>query len=165
MAFLQTRFLLLILLPGIHTANAQGDSRNMEQEVLQKGIADSLVIFGKWTKDGDTEKHVTYLGQLTTKRGSTFKIVNSILFWGLSKRATSQILVFNEKNQYVGHYTVTTIYDLPDKLRNENLIFLNKDKDCDKNVVTTINLRNGLPKQFFRKCKENVGDFYVFGSD
>ncbi|HEU5289629.1 MAG TPA: hypothetical protein VFU05_03235, partial [Cyclobacteriaceae bacterium] len=55
--------------------------------------------------------------------------------------------------------------DLPTKLENENLVFNNVNEECDKRLATTINLKNGLPKQFFRKCKGEYGDIYSFSSE
>src|SRR5215218_6252410 len=84
-------------------ANGQVDDQNMWQTVLEKTKVDSTFIFGRWTEKGETETRLTYLGQVNTKHGQTFKIVNSLWLWGLSQRATSRILVFNSKNQYVGN--------------------------------------------------------------
>jgi hypothetical protein len=132
---------------------------------LEKAIVDSMFIFSRWTEKGGTETHLTYLGQVTTKHGQTFKILNSSLFWGLSHHATSDILVFNDRNQYVGNYYVTMITDLPTKMESGKLIFENTDEDCDKNLTTILDLKNGLPKQFFRKCKGMYGDIYSFGTE
>ena len=86
-------------------------------------------------------------------------------FWGLSHRATSRILVFNGNNQYLGNYYVTVTSDLPTKMENGTLIFKNTDEDCDKKLTTIVNLKNGLPKQFFRKCKGKYGDIYSFDNE
>jgi hypothetical protein len=141
------------------------NDQKIRQQVLEKGIVDSLYVFGKWTEHGGSETHLKYLGQVTTKKGQIFKVVISSWIWGLSHRATSRILIFNNKNQYVGEYYVTTIYDLPTKLQSGNLIFENTDDDCDKKLLTVVSLNNGLPKQFFRKCKGKFGDIYSFYSD
>jgi hypothetical protein len=141
------------------------NDQKIRQQVLEKGVADSLFIFGRWTEHGGTETHLKYLGQVTTKKGQTFKIIISSWIWGLSHRATSRILIFNNKNQYVGEYYVTTVYDLPTKLQSGNLIFKNTEDDCDKKLLTVVSLNNGLPKQFSRKCKGKFGDIYSFYSD
>jgi hypothetical protein len=85
--------------------------------------------------------------------------------WGLSNRATSRILVFNSRNQYVGNYYLTTSSHLPQKLEGGKLIFKNTGKDCDKKLQTIVNLKNGLPKQFFRKCNGKYGDIYSFDNE
>lgn len=146
-------------------ASGQLNDQNSRQDVLKKGIADTTFIFGKWTKQGNTETHLRYLGQVETKDGRIFKIMTSIWIWGLAQRATSRILVFNGKNKYVGNYYMAIVSDLPTKLSNGKLIFKNEGEDCDKNIETVIDLRNGLPKQFFRKCQGESGDIYTFESD
>jgi hypothetical protein len=158
-------FISLTLTLAIFSASGQDTDQNIRLQVLQKGIIDSTFIFGKWTEGGNTETHLTYLGQVTTKSGQTFKIVNSIWFWGLSHRATSRILIFNSMNQYIGNYYLTTAYDLPSNLVDGKLIFKNTDKDCDNKLTTIVNLKNGIPRQFFRKCKGASGDIYSFSSD
>ena len=162
-----TRFLFisLTLTLAIFSAIGQVADKNIRLQVLQKAIIDSTFIFGKLTESGNTETHLTYLGQVTTNRGQIFKIVNSIWFWGLSHRATSRILIFNRKNQYVGSYYLTTAYDLPSSLIDGKLIFKNTDKDCDKKLTTIVNLKIGIPRRFFRKCNGTSGDIYSFSSD
>ena len=165
MATSSSTFLILTLTFFITIcSNGQVNDQKNRQQVLEKGIVDSLFIFGKWTEHGGTETHLKYLGQVTTKKSHTFKVVISTWIWGLSHRATSKILIFNDKNQYMGEYNVSTTYDLPTKLQNGNLIFKNAEDDCDKNLLTVVNLNNGLPKEFFRKCKGKFGDVYSFYS-
>ncbi|MEO9020693.1 MAG: hypothetical protein ABI237_14060 [Ginsengibacter sp.] len=147
------------------SAVGQVNDRNIQQQVLEKGIIDSVFVFGKWTEKSQTETQLKYLGKVTTKKGQTFKIMNSIWLWGLSKRATSRILIFNLKNQYVGNYYLSVTDQLPTSLRNGKLIFTNLSNGCDKKVITTINLNNGFPKQIFRKCNAKYGDTYRFEPD
>jgi hypothetical protein len=161
----KTLFLLFALILFVFSAVGQANHRNIRQLVLEKGIIDSVFVFGKWTEKSQTETQLKYLGKVTTKTGQTFKIMNSIWLWGLSERATSRILIFNLKNQYVGNYYLTVTGQLPTSLRNGKLIFTNLNNDCDKGIITTINLNNGLPKQFFKKCSEKLGDTFSFESD
>jgi hypothetical protein len=160
-ALLKT-FLTLTLTFAVSIVNGQVNDQTIRQRVLENAIVDSTFTFGKWTEKGGTETHLKYLGQFTTKQGRTFKILNSMWFWGLSQRATSRILVFDNNNKYVGNYYVTTTTDLPTKLQSGKLIFKNTDKDCDRNLMTIVDLKRGLPKQFFRKCKGEYGDVYTF---
>jgi len=164
MTALSSTFLALTLIFAVYS-NAQVNDQARRQKVLQKAIVDSLFVFGKWTEKGGTETHLKYLGQVTTKHGQTFKILNSSWFWGLSHRATSRILVFNDKNKYVGNYPLTLTTDLPTKMENGKLIFKNTDESCDKNLVTIVDFKNGLPRQFFRKCKGKYGDIYSFDTE
>ena len=156
-------FSLLFIIAGV---NAQVNDNKIRQQVLNKSITDSTFIFGKWNTNGNTETHLKYLGEVRTVNGTVFKLMNSIWVWGLSHRATNRILVFNNKNQFVGNYYVTTTDDLPDKLENNKLIFTNSNKQtCDIKLITEIDFSNGLPKSFFIKCKGTDGDIYTFGSD
>jgi hypothetical protein len=147
-------------------AHGQVDDHTIRQQVLEKGIIDSLFVFGRWDTSGNTETHLKYLGAVTTANGKVYKVVTSSFFWGqFSQHATSRILIFNNNNQYLGDYYLTVIYDLPEKLVKGKLIFNNaKRNGCDKNLVTEVDLKNGLPKSFFLKCKGEKGDIYTFAS-
>jgi hypothetical protein len=136
----------------------------MQQLVLKKNIVDSLFVFGKWTAEGSEESHFMYLGKVVTKDRQVLKIMTSCWFWGLSHRATCTILIFNEKNQPLGNYNGLMIYELPDKLENGKLIFLNTDKEC-LSITTTIDFGNGIPEHIFIKCKEDYGNEYTFSHD
>lgn len=165
MIVLRILFIVLALSFAALISSGQVNDNSIRQQILKKGIIDSLFSFGKWTKEGETETHLRYLGKVKTKHGRTFKIVSSIWFWGPSHRATSRILIFNNKNEYIGDYYLTTVSDLPTRLRNGRLIFNNTDKYCNSKLTTVINLKNGIPKQFFRKCKDQISDIYSFESN
>lgn len=164
MTVLSSTFIALTLTVALYS-KAQINENVIRQKVLQKAIVDSLFVFGKWTEKGGTETHLKYLGQVTTKYGQTFKILNSSWFWGLSQKATSSILIFNDKNKYIGNYPLTLTTDLPTKMENGKLIFTNTGEDCDKDLTTIVDLKNGLPRQFFRKCKGKYGDIYSFDAE
>ena len=154
---------ILILLFAIQTTTlAQADDHIIRQHVLEKDIIDSTFVFGNWTENGGTETHLTYLGEVKTDTQQAFKVMNSVWLWGISQHATNRILVFNEKNQYVGEYRISTTDDMPTKLRDGVLIFENTGADCDNNLITKIDLTRGLPFRFFRKCQGPFGDVYSF---
>ena len=164
---MKIRLIILISIVSF-TIKAMGQVNDnfIRQQVLKENIVDSLFVFGKWTIIGGTETHLKYLGQVMTSDGRIFKIMDSCWFWGLSHRATSRILIFNGKNQYVGNYCLGMTNDLPDKLDNGILIFTNSDNEgCDKSVVTQVDLTKGLPKDFFLKCDEVNGDIYSFSTE
>ncbi|KFC22587.1 hypothetical protein [Epilithonimonas lactis] len=152
--------LLLILIPALW--KTQINDQNIRLKVLRKNIIGKEFIFGNWNEKGGTETHLKYLGKVKTHDRKIYKFMNSVWVWGLSKRATNRILIFNEKNQYLGNYNVSVTLDLPTELHNGILIFRNFDSNCDKNVASKINLKNGLPKEFFRECKNKSGDIYSF---
>lgn len=142
----------------------QANESKIRTIILEKNIVGKEFTFGKWNEEGGTETNLTYLGRVKTKNGKIYKIMNYTWIWGLSARATNRILIFNEKNQYLGNYYLTTINDLPTELKSSYLIFKNTDEDCDKNIVTKINFNNGIPKSFFRKCNKEYGDIFSFES-
>ncbi|MCQ6959373.1 hypothetical protein [Mucilaginibacter aquariorum] len=155
--------LFLFIIFNCLSVVAQINDNKIRLSVLKKGIINHTFIFGKWTKEGNTETHLKYLGSVTTVKGKTYKIMTSVWYWGLSHRATSRVLVFTKYNHYVGEYYVSSVYDIPDKLADGKLIFKNDDNpDCDKSVVTVIDLTQGIPKQVFLKCKGDYGDLYSF---
>jgi len=59
---------------------------------------------------------------------------------------------------------VTTTYDLPDRILNNQLAFLNANTaekpDCD--AKTYIDFDHGPPKEMFVKCRGNSGDIWNF---
>jgi len=119
------------------------------------------------TKGEDYDSLVlVYLGELRTKKGQHLKILTSRWYWGISKRGTSRVIVFNQKNQYLGDYYLTMTYDVPDKIEGTSLVFNNeKGSDCTPNLVTRVSFQNGIPKKFFLKCKGQYGDIYSFAQN
>jgi len=153
-------FILIIGIP--ETGISQINDENIRVKVLHKNVIGKEFVFGKWDENEGTETHLTYLGSVKTNKGKTYKFMNSIWIWGLSHRATNRILIFNSRNQYLGNYAVTMVADLPTKLENGILIFRNTDAECDKKITSRISFKKGLPKEFFRECKNKYGDFYSF---
>jgi len=156
-----------LLLLGFNGFGQVSDNE-IRQQVLKSDVVDSMFVFGKWTEDGNGEEtHLKYLGQFSTTDGRTFKIMTSTWYWGLSKRATSRILVYNSKNQYVGNYYIGMVDELPYKLEGSELKF--KPTQCGEIQTFNTNFNKGLSKQFYIGCKgekgEGIrGDFYSFDS-
>lgn len=154
--------LFLILLLVTYNLFGQANDDSIRQVVLKNNIIDSLYVFGQWNETDGTETHLKYLGIIKSKE-QNFKIMTSSWFWGLSKRATSRILIFDEKNEYIGNYYVGMTYDLPEKIENNQLIFFHsKTDECDKEKVTRLSFDNGIPNEFFLECKNGYGDIYSF---
>ncbi|WP_321426363.1 hypothetical protein [uncultured Bacteroides sp.] len=164
---MKIKLIILILITSFAIkAMGQVNDNSIRQQVLKENIVDSLFVFGRWTINGGTETHLKYLGQVMTSDGRIFKIMDSCWFWGLSHRATSRILIFNGNNQYVGNYCLGMINDLPDKLENGILIFTNTDnEDCDKSIITKVDLTKGLPEHIFLRCEGENGDLYSFSTE
>ncbi len=149
-------------------AFGQDNFNEIRQQVLEKESVGEMFVFGKWTYGGEGETHLKYLGKFSTKDGRQFKIITSSWYWGMSKRATSRVLVFNEQNQYVGNYYVDMVDDLPYKLEESELKF--HREHCDKVRTFAANFKNGLSIRFFVGCAGEKtftgtdGDFYWFDS-
>ena len=160
---LQSIFTILFFLTLAQSFGQVSDS-DMQQKVLR------LNQVGKTSQfihpDDSTETYLKYLGQIKSDKGDVYKVVTSTWIWGHSHRATNRILIFDSNNKYLGSYSVTMIYDLPDKIQGNKLIFLNTDNsDCDAKLVTKLSFSDGIPKEFFLKCKGNMGDIYSFSTD
>jgi hypothetical protein len=159
---------LIVILSFLYCVPAwsQLDDTLIRQRVLETNIVDSVFVFGKWDKEKGVETDLKYLGQVQTTNGRTLKIMTSMFLWGHSHRATNRILIFNEKNQYLGGFDVHTTFDLPVNLENGFLIFKNTGKDeCDKTLTTKIDFKKGIPNQIFLKCEGENGDLYNFSAE
>jgi hypothetical protein len=153
----------LLLLGNTAHSQEKGDSYKW-QKVLKRGWVDKQFVFGKWSQNSN-ETRLKYLGTVKAQSGKTYKIMNSVWIWGLAHRATSDILIFDQNNKYMGNYYVTMTYDLPDKLVHGVLVFTNLNKpDCNRKLTTRIDLRKGLPKTFFLECEGGTGDLYSFAT-
>lgn len=159
MSLKQLTLLLLIILST--KALGQTKQQDLRLSILRKNIVGRDFIFK--TKDNSTT-HLKYLGVLRSKKGDSYKVMNSIWLWGQAHRATSRILIFNRNNKYLGNYYLTVTDDLPSFIKDNELVFINnaKDSDCDLKSTTRINFHNGIPGKFFRKCRGDSGDFYSF---
>lgn len=134
------------------TAWGQVDDQRIRREVLQLGVPDSTCTFGKWTLEGGTETHLTYLGEVRTTRGTRFKFLCSTWIWGHGMRATNRILIYTDGNVYVGQYQANTVNDLPVGLRNGSLLFRHRlDAHCTTSEET-VDLTHGLPERFVLRC-------------
>lgn len=141
--------IILLLLFFSKLSFGQIDDSKFRHAVLKKNIISKEFIFGECDQKGSYETNLTYLGNVKTKKGKTYKIMNSIWTWGMSCRATSRILIFNYQNQYIGNYYMFDSCDLPTKVENGNLIFKNVHNGCDRKVETTVTFKNGIPKSIF----------------
>jgi len=160
------RILIFSFLLGTFLFSVGQDSPEKDrQTVLRQNKVGQVVVFDR-SKPGDYNRtELTYLGRITSKEKKTYKIVTSNWFWGSLPRATGKILIFDGRNKYIGNYYVTMIYDLPDKIEDNELVFVNDaNDDCDPKLITKVSFQGGPPKQFFLKCKGNSGDIYSFST-
>ena len=163
-------FFCVLAFNSLAQANVQlsmTDSSNlvdMYQEVLSKNQIGVVFTYGQWYSCGETQADLIYLGEIHSTHG-VYKIMTSNFSWGLSRRATCRILVFNQGNRLLGNYYVE-MSDLPEKIEGNELVFLHStDLDCDQNLQTRISFKNGIPKRIFIECIANSGQVYTFDRD
>jgi hypothetical protein len=152
-------FVLLFVLPIF--SYSQVNPFKAYKTVLQHAEVGKEYSFDKSRKVDLDSLVVVYLGKIVTTKGRVLKFLTSRWYWGSVPRATSRIIVFNEKNQYLGDYYLSMTYDVPAKIEDRSLVFIsNKNSsNCSPGFVTRISFKNGIPKQFFVKCN---GDIYYF---
>ena len=144
-------------------ATAQVNHNKSLQFVLKQGTVNKEFFFSKQRREYFDSLVLVYLGDIRTDRGRILKIVTSRWYWGLSPKATSRIVIFNERNQYLGDYYLTMTSDIPDKIERSKLVFINDIKrDCTPGLVTKVSFKKGIPNQFFLRCKGKSGDIYSF---
>jgi hypothetical protein len=142
-------FCTLICLAAAHASIAQLNDATIRQKVLRMGVINKEFVFGKSTENKGLETRLTYMGRIKTRDGRVFKVMNYVLLWGLSKRATNRILIFNGSNRYVGNYYVDISNDLPTELRNGKLVFGRAGGHCNPQAPQIISFKNGLPASFY----------------
>jgi len=158
------RFLFILFSIAFTPIFGQVNPNNDRQIVLRHNKIGKMYVFDRSTKNSFDKTELTYLGKLKAKDGRSFKVIISRWYWGLSPRATSRIVVFDSKNQYLGNYYVGMTYELPTKIENNALVFENNERgNCDSRIVTRLSFENGLPQEFFLECKDKMGNVCSFG--
>mgnify|MGYP000639000528 CR=1 FL=1 len=155
--------LLAMLIFSFNFSFSQLDHRKVFKLVLEGDVVGKEYSFVQ--RDGNTDDSLVLvlLGEVKTDKGRLLKVLTSRWYWGLSTRATSRIILFNQKNEYLGDYCLTMTSDIPDKIEDNPLVFVNEQgNDCTPDLVTNISFKKGIPKRFFLPCKEKSGDIYSF---
>ena len=151
-----TNLILLLLILSTNALMGQVNHERARQIVLQRNqigkefsfVQSKRFLLDKtWLYDYDSLVLV-YLEKIKTKNGKVFKIITSKWYWNTSPRATSRIVVFNSKNQYIGDYYLTMTYDVPDKIAGTSLVFMNEidDDQCEPKLITKVSFLYGIPK-------------------
>lgn len=100
------------------------------------------IELGSWDSDFWVETF-TYIGDVHTKRGQTFKLGNLKTVWGISCRATNRFFIFDVNNKVLGHY-YGLIIDDPNEIviKGDTVIFPFDPKDGN-----SLDLANGPPDE------------------
>jgi hypothetical protein len=145
---------------------AQTNHSKSFQFVLEDGKIGKEYIFEGNAKNQPDSLVLIYLGEIKADGGKGVKFLTSRWFWGSSQRATSRIIVFNNKNQYLGDYYLNMTSDIPDKITGGALVFVNSPENkCDPSLKTRISFKKGIPKRLFVRCKDNLGVIYSFAQN
>lgn len=158
--------ILLFILPTGLSVFSQMEAEDEHRIVLMEKKVGKEFTFKKYKNDKDDSLVLVYLGQIKTSKGEVFKIMTSRWYWGLSRRATTRVIVFNEKNKNLGNYYMSMTYEVPKKIEGSSVVFINdKGNDCLPGLVTKVDFANGIPKEFFLGCKGGMGDVYTFDTE
>lgn len=139
--------------------------QKLEQRALQHAVG-KIYEYDLTGRKDCNKTSIKYLGIVRTNQGKRYKILTSFFVFSASStcHGTSSIKIFDMKNRYVGKYYVGMPESLPDILRKNQLLYVKDSEDCNWRKARSINLQNGLPKQFFLPCSRNGGDIYSFTS-
>lgn len=142
--------LAVALAAGCFSASAgAGCDTNAQKRLVvgPKPTADVLyahlheVDMGAWD-DGFSEETFTYIGEVHTKAGKTYKIGYLSTEWGEACRATNRLYIFDGENRPLGHYYGIGI-DPRKIIINGTTLKL----PLDPNSGNTLDLENGPPKE------------------
>ena len=155
--------LLVILMFSLTFSFSQVNHKKAFRLVLEGDAIGKEYSFGQKKRNKHDSLVLIYLGDVKTDKGRVLKILTSRWYWGLSPRATSRIIIFNQKNQYLGDYYLSMTNDMPDKIEDNFVVFTNdSESDCTPNLITKVSFKKGIPKRFFLRCKGKLGDLYSF---
>ncbi|WP_080776609.1 hypothetical protein [Chryseobacterium phocaeense] len=169
--------LLVILFTSCNKSDLQQNGNNKVIEtrldyyercrllVLEQNTFNQDFGFTKKGKEID-EQVVTYLGNITTPKKDTLKILNSVHYTGIyedSKRGNGQVYIYTVHNKLLGFYNLGSADAVPSNIDDEGLIFKYNNGSC--NQTTKISLKDSIPKQIFIQCTKEGGDIYNLETD
>lgn len=163
--FNKRHFLVFLLLFIFLESSFAQDGR--ELGVLKKSNIGKVYYFDLSTKkDGLNHVFITYLDIIRSSSGRKFKVLTWKNVWGPNHHTPGIIYIYSDNNEYIGKYNLGSSTDLPTSIKNNHLIFTNKLKgECDSKLISSIEFKDGPPKEIFIKCKGQQGDIYTFSSE
>jgi hypothetical protein len=141
--------------------------QKFELYALKKNMPGKIYTYDLTKKKGCNKTIIKYLGIIKTKSGKQYKVLNSFFVFtaGSTCHGTSNIKIYDKKNNYVGRYPVEMPYELPEKIIKSKIAIWTNSERCDAREGFTINFEKGLPKTFFLPCSKNGGKEYSFSSE
>lgn len=141
---------------------SQSSDEHLRLQVLNYNMKEQNFIFGEWKKENGSETHLNYLGEIETSNNESFKIMTSCWIWGVTRKVTNLILVYDKNNNLLGNYYLNTKCQLPNEIVDNKLIFKPSEcAECD-NAITKVDFYEGIPKNFYLGCKRGQGNIYSF---
>ncbi len=163
MVQLRISFFFLISSIATELFSQTGVEPRIYRNVIRKNQPGKKFVFDYSNGEIADNTRLKYLGDVTTKHGITYKVLTSIWVWGYSKRGTTRLLLFDDKNRYVGNFVLGMTHQAPTNVTASRLIFkLPKVSGCDINLKSEISFADGIPKKFFLECKNGDGDTVYF---
>jgi hypothetical protein len=169
------RYITLFLFITILSSFAGIDKYSLEFSKLQKyellalksGSIGKTYIYDLTNKKDCNKTSIKYLGIIKTKNGKQYKIISSFFVFSTAStcHGTSNIKIYDMKNQFIGKYDVGMPYELPTKITENKFICWNITTECDSRKGFSINFEKGLPKSFFLPCSKNGGDECYFSNE
>lgn len=140
----------------------------LKKKALLAGKVGHEYVYDLTGIDGCNKSRIKYLGIVKTSKEKRFKILTTFHVFRTSNNnchGASAIEIYSIENKFVGKYHLGMPDDLPDKLKDNKLIYLTNTPDCNLRKERSIDLGHGLPRSFFIECSEHGGDIYYFSSD
>jgi hypothetical protein len=150
---------LLILFANLGVAQSQEPPKSWVNVVRAGRVGKEVVITTQL--DGFQDKvWLVYLGKLRSDGGHIYKFLSMSSVTGRSMRGHGMLLIFDEKNRYLGKYNWGAIKE-HGQIAN-GVVLIPVDPGCVPSNTYTLSVKKGLPKQFFFECKDGMGDIYTF---
>src|SRR5690242_18904588 len=93
--------LTIFFLTNLSVSFGQTNPAKDRLAVLKHNRIGRTYTFDRSKKEDYDRTEITYLGRLTTKAGRVYKILTSKWIWGSVPRATSRIVIYNNRDQYL----------------------------------------------------------------
>ena len=152
-----------IILFLISACNVRGQADLCMKVLSENKIGKDFTFDLSSTKDGKNKVEIKYMGVVQTKTNQKYKIVSWSSIWGVNEHTSGVIFVYDMNNLRIGKYVLGSMFELPDRIEKNNMVFNNQHRpNCDTTIITEISFTDGIPQQFFLKCQGQIGDVYSF---
>jgi hypothetical protein len=165
--YIAQHFLFFIISPSLDYDKEYDQLKKYELIALKKQRIGKEHIYDLTGKRGCNKTKIKYLGIIKTNSGKQYKLLTSFFVYSAAStcHGTSNIKVYNIKNNFIGKYTVGMPDELPFKIGEDKLIYWNNSQECSMKKTFTINCENGLPKTIFIPCTKDHGNEYYFNTE